>query len=84
VAGPNHKESHEDRRIAGPVTGANRGRAGRRRAVRADEPVGLHKVRNDDTAMASSLVNIGQQVGGPIGWRSSAACLERGGQQPAI
>ena len=29
--------------------------------------VGLTKVRNDDTGVASSLVNVGQQVGGSIG-----------------
>jgi EmrB/QacA subfamily drug resistance transporter len=29
--------------------------------------VGLHKVNNDDTGVASSLVNAGQQVGGSIG-----------------
>jgi len=29
--------------------------------------VGLTKVSNDDTGAASSLVNVGQQVGGSIG-----------------
>ena len=29
--------------------------------------VSLTKVRNDDTGVASSLVNVGQQVGGAIG-----------------
>ena len=29
--------------------------------------VGLTKVRNDDAGVASSLVNVGQQVGGSIG-----------------
>jgi hypothetical protein len=29
--------------------------------------VGLHKVNTDDTGVASSLVNVGQQVGGSIG-----------------
>ena len=38
--------------------------------------VSLTKVRNADTGVASSLVNVGQQVGGSMGWRSSA--LSRG------
>jgi len=29
--------------------------------------VGLTKVRNDDTGVASSLINVGQQVGSSIG-----------------
>jgi hypothetical protein len=29
--------------------------------------VGLTRVSNDDAEVASSLVNVGQQVGGPIG-----------------
>jgi hypothetical protein len=34
--------------------------------------VSLTKVRNQDTGVASSLLNVGQQVGGSIGLRSSA------------
>ena len=34
--------------------------------------VSLTKVRNADTGVASSLVNVGQQVGGAIGLASSA------------
>jgi EmrB/QacA subfamily drug resistance transporter len=59
--------------------------------------VGLTKVRNDDTGVASSLVNVGQQVGGSIGlavlgtvaWsavassvRSQAAAAARAGVHP--
>ena len=59
--------------------------------------VGLTKVRNDDTGVASSLINVGQQVGGAIGlailgtvaWsavasslRSQAAAAARAGLYP--
>ena len=47
--------------------------------------VSLTKVRNADTGMASSLVNVGQQVGGSIGLAHPRhRRLERGGEQPAV
>jgi len=45
--------------------------------------IGLTKVRNDDTGVASSLINVGQQVGSSIGlailgtvaWSAAASSL---------
>ena len=64
LAVPDHRAQHVRRRDARPGAGP-RGRPGP--AVRADLPGRADQGENNDTGVASSLVNVGQQVGGSIG-----------------
>ena len=64
LAVPDHRAQHVRRRDARPGNGP-RGRLGPLFVLIF--LVGLTKVSNNDTGVASSLVNVGQQVGGSIG-----------------